>query len=305
MTLNDKIILITGASRGIGRALALKCAQEGAKAVILAAKTATAHKTLKGTIHSVAEEVEALGTSAFPYQVNLRFEEEIEALRDAVEKKYGKIDILINNASAIDLSSTDTIEMKKFDLMHQVNTRATFLTSKLFLPLLKKSLNPHILTMSPPINFNSPWLDGHTPYILSKYGMTLITLGLSKEFAPFQIKVNSLWPEKVIATAAVAINFPQEVLKVSLKAEIMADAALEIFTNPSIQPYTGQCWIDHDVLKLSGKNYDLKKYEYSDEGALYNEFLQESIAEQIPQKKKNAHIPQSLEELTALYHKLR
>lgn len=303
MSLKEKIILITGASRGIGRAIALKCAKEGAKALILAAKTADPHPALKGTIHTVANEVQALGAEAYPYQINLRYSEEIEKMAEAIEKKYGMLDILINNASAIDLTPTEKISLKKYDLMHAINDRASFICAKTLLPLLKKSDNAHILTMSPPIDLESSWFNHHTPYALSKFGMSLVTIGLSKEFGQDGILVNSLWPEKVIATAAIAVNFPQEVLKVSLKADIMADAAFEIFTNPKVTPRTGHCFLDHEVLKMSGKNYDLSSYEYGDTGAMHEEFLHSHIAKRIPKVTKDDTIPQNLEELTQLYDK--
>ncbi len=248
--LKDKVIFITGASRGIGREIALRCAQDGAK-VVIAAKTETPHPTLEGTIHSVAKEVEAAGGTALPVLLDVRDEAMVYEMVAKVVSTFGGIDILVNNASAIFLSPTLETPMKRYDLINSVNARGTFLCSQACVPHLKKAKNPHILNLSPPLNMQAKWFKDHLAYTMSKYGMSMCTLGMSEEFKSAGIAVNSLWPHTTIATAAIAVNFPKEILRASRKPAIMADAAYEVLTRNS-REVTGNFFIDEDVLKASG-----------------------------------------------------
>lgn len=251
----NKTVFITGASRGIGRAIALKVAEHGANVVILA-KTKEPHPKLSGTIDSVAQEVEAKGGKALALQVDVRSDEQVYAAVDQAVKKFGGIDILVNNASAISLTPTLDTQMKRFDLMFGVNVRATFLSSQACLPYLKKSKNPHILTLSPPINMDAKWFADHVAYTMSKYGMSMCTLGMAAEFKKDGIAVNSLWPRTLIATAAVEFNFPKELLDASRTTDIMADAAFAILSKNS-KEFTGNFCIDESILKQEGvTNFD-------------------------------------------------
>lgn len=255
--LKDKVIFISGASRGIGREIALRCARDGAK-IAVAAKTAEPHPKLEGTIYTVADEITQNGGQALPLLVDVRDEKVVaEAISKTVET-FGGIDILINNASAINLGSTLEIPMKRFDLIFSVNVRATFMCSKLCLPHLKKAKNPHILNLSPPLNMNPKWFKKHLAYTMSKYGMSMCTLGMAEEFKSDGIAVNSLWPKTIIATAAISVNFPKIIYHASRKPAIVADAAYEILTSDS-RKVTGNFFIDEYLLKERGVN-DLKKY---------------------------------------------
>lgn len=248
--LKDKVIVITGASRGIGREIALRCAKDGAKIVIVA-KTDKPLPNLEGTIHTVASEVEQLGGQALPLMIDVRDEAKVhEGVAKAVEH-FGKIDILINNASAIFLAPTTETPMKRFDLMFAVNVRATFMCSQACIPHLKKAENPHILNLSPPLNMQAKWFKDHLAYTMSKYGMSMCTLGLAEELRSAGIGVNSLWPRTTIATAAIAVHFPQEIWQASRKPAIMSDAAYEILTSDS-RKTTGNFFIDEEVLKAHG-----------------------------------------------------
>ncbi|MBA3660667.1 MAG: NAD(P)-dependent oxidoreductase [Gammaproteobacteria bacterium] len=248
--LKNKVIFITGGSRGIGREIALRCARDGAK-IVVAAKTAEPHPTLEGTIYTVAKEIEEAGGAALPLIVDVRSEENVaDAINKTIET-YGGIDILVNNASAINMSSTSDIPMKRFDLIFSVNVRATFMCSKLCAPHLKKSSNPHILNLSPPLNMNPKWFKKHVAYTMSKYGMSMCTLGMAEEFKSDGIAVNSLWPKTIIATAAIANNFPKIVYHASRKPAIVADAAHAILTSNS-RKVTGNFFIDEEVLKEHG-----------------------------------------------------
>jgi citronellol/citronellal dehydrogenase len=250
LQLKGKVIFITGASRGIGREIALKAAQAGAN-IVIAAKTAEPQPTLSGTIYTVAEEIRAIGAQALPVVTDVRSEEQIEhALKQAVEQ-FGAIDILINNASAINMDSTEKINMKRYDLIHSVNTRGTFLCSKLCLPYLKQASNPHILNLAPPLNMQAKWFAQHLAYTMSKYGMSMCTLGLAAEFKSYGIAVNSLWPKTLIATAAIENNFPPELYKASRKPSIVADAAYAILTSDS-RELTGNFFVDEDFLRTQG-----------------------------------------------------
>ncbi|RUR19738.1 NAD(P)-dependent oxidoreductase [Legionella sp. km535] len=246
----SKVIFITGGSRGIGRAIALKCAAEKA-CVVIAAKTAEPHPKLEGTIYTVAKEIEELGGQALPLMVDVRDESQIQQAMNKTIETFGRLDVLINNASAISLSDTLNTPMKRYDLMQEVNTRATFACSQAAIPHLLKSPNPHILTLSPPLNMDRKWFASHLAYTLSKYGMSMCTMGLSEEFREVGIAVNSLWPRTTIATDAIRVHFPKEIYLASRKPEIMADAAYWIMNQPS-KSLTGNLFIDEDVLKRAG-----------------------------------------------------
>jgi len=254
----DKVAYISGASRGIGRAIALKLASEGYH-IIIAAKTTEAHPKLAGTIYSVAKEVEALGVKALPIKTDIRLEDNVLEGLKAVEAQFGKIDVLVNNASAINLSSTENLPMKRFDLMHDINVRGTFMVSKHCIPLLKKSENPHILTLSPPLNIVPGWFGAHLAYTMSKFGMSMTVLGLAEELKKHKIAVNALWPQTTIATAAVEFAYggPQ-LMEMSRSPQIMADAAWAILQKESTI-CTGNFFIDEAVLNTEGVT-DFKSY---------------------------------------------
>jgi len=242
---------VTGSSRGIGRAIALKLASAGAN-VVIAAKTTDPHPKLEGTIFSVAEEVEKAGGKALPVQLDIRDEANVESAIAQTVKHFGSLDILVNNASAINLSDTPSIPMKRYDLINNINTRGTFMVSKYAIPFLKKGNNPHILNLSPPLNLKPEWFGAHLAYTMSKYNMSLIALGLSNELKPHSIAVNALWPKTVIATAAIKYALGgDEMMKHGRVPEIMADAAFEIFNSPSAD-CTGNFFIDEHLLRTKG-----------------------------------------------------
>jgi citronellol/citronellal dehydrogenase len=250
--LKGKTVFITGGSRGIGKAIGLRCAQDGAN-IVIAAKTTEPHPKLPGTIYSAAEEMEAAGGKALPVKVDIRSEENVQdAVNQAVER-FGGIDILINNASAIMLTNTLMTPMKRYDLMHHVNTRGTFLTSKLCLPHLLKSDNAHILNISPPLNMEERWFAPHVAYTMAKFGMSMCVLGMAGEFRDEGVGVNALWPKTAIATAAIAniIGGTIESLGACRKPDIMSEAAYTILTRKSTE-CTGNFFIDEDVLKEIG-----------------------------------------------------
>lgn len=257
--LANKTLFITGASRGIGKEIALKAARDGAN-IVVAAKTTDPHPKLPGTIYSAAEEIEAAGGKALPLVVDVREEEGVaEAIQKAVET-FGGIDILVNNASAINLSSTLAVDMKRFDLMHQINFRGTFLCSKLAIPHLKNAENPHVLNLAPPLSTNPRWYAPHLAYSMAKFGMSFCVLGMAEEFRRDEIAFNALWPRTAIATAAVQNHLGGDMtVKLSRLPTIMADAAYEIFKRPSAE-CSGNFFIDDEVMAEAGVT-DLRHYQ--------------------------------------------
>lgn len=260
MSLQGKTLLITGASRGIGREIALRAARDGAN-IVIAAKSAEPHPKLPGTIFSVAKEVEAAGGKALALQVDVRDEVAVrEALAHAHEH-FGAIDALINNAGAIKLTGVQHIELKRFDLMHQINTRAVLLCSQAALPYLKKT-NGHILNLSPPLNLATKWFAQYSPYTVTKYGMSMLTLGMSEEFAGYGISVNSLWPQTMIATAAIEFQLgSRESFKHARTPAIMADAA-HVILDSSGRSITGRLLIDEEILGEHGVT-DFQQYRFA------------------------------------------
>ncbi|XP_059051547.1 hydroxysteroid dehydrogenase-like protein 2 isoform X2 [Achroia grisella] len=251
--LAGRTLFITGASRGIGKAIALKAAQDGAN-VVIAAKTAEPHPKLPGTIYTAAEEIEALGGKALPCIVDVRDEKQIQNAIDAAVKQFNGIDILVNNASAITLTDTEHTDMKRYDLMHNINTRGTFLASKLCLPHLKNSNHAHILNLSPPLNLNPYWFSLHVAYTMAKYGMSMCVLGMAEEFKQYNVGVNALWPRTAIATAA--IDMLTGDTSTSRKVDIVSDAAYFMLCKDP-KNYTGNFAIDDDVVTEAGvKNLD-------------------------------------------------
>lgn len=251
MSLRGKTLFITGASRGIGHAIALRAAHDGAN-VVIAAKTAEAHAKLSGTIYSAAADAEAAGGRALPLVVDVRDESSVQAAIERTVSTFGGIDIVVNNASAISPTAVEMTEMRRYDLMQQVNARGTFLVSKLAIPYLRKASNPHILTLSPPLNLAPRWFAGHVAYTISKYGMSMCMLGMAAEFASEGIACNALWPRYGIATAAIefAVGNADELRKCR-KPQIMADAAYAIFHRPARQ-CTGNFFTDDTLLYQEG-----------------------------------------------------
>ncbi len=249
-TLRGKTLFITGASRGIGKAIALRAAGDGAR-IIVAAKTATPHAKLDGTIHSAAAEIEAAGGEALPLVVDIREEAQVAAAVETAVSRFGGIDILVNNASAIQLSPTLQTDMRRYDLMHAVNTRGTLLCGRYCLPHLLRAPNPHILCLAPPLMFDDVWWGAHLPYTLAKYGMTLCVRGWAAEFREAGVAANSLWPRTTISTAATRMLIGDGFVEHSRKPEIMADAAYAILTRPS-RECTGNYFIDEAVLRAEG-----------------------------------------------------
>lgn len=248
---SNKTAFITGASRGIGKAIALKLASHGAN-IIIAAKSVEENPKLGGTIFSAAKEIEAAGGKALAIQCDIRNEEQIQdAIAKGVEA-FGGIDILINNASAISLTTTENTESKRFDLMHSINVRGTYLVSKHCIPHLKKGKNPHIITLSPPLNMDPKWFGNHLAYTLSKYNMSMIAIGLAEELKQYKIASNALWPRTTIATAAVMnLLGGQMLINMSRTPEILADAVFYIL-NQSSEKCTGNCFLDEQVLAAEG-----------------------------------------------------
>ena len=257
-SLKGKTLFITGASRGIGLAIAKRAARDGAQ-IAIAAKSVAENPKIPGTIYTAAAEIEAAGGKALALACDIRFDDQVEAAMQKTVETFGGVDILINNASAIDLRGIDKLDMKRFDLMHQINARGTYLCCKAALPHLRKSDNPHILTLSPPLDLNPKWFAPNLAYTMAKYGMSLVTLGLARDLARDGIAVNSLWPETAIATAAVGnLLGGEEIIKRSRKPDIVADAAHAILTRPARET-TGQFFIDAVALKEEDVT-DLQSY---------------------------------------------
>ncbi len=270
-TLKGKTLFITGASRGIGLAIGLRAAKDGAN-VAIAAKTAEPHPKLEGTIHTAAEQIEKAGGKALPILCDIRNEDEVIAAVEKTAQSFGGIDICVNNASAISLTKTPDTEMKRFDLMHQVNTRGTFLVSRTCLPHLAKAENPHILMLSPPLDMKAKWFAGHVAYSIAKFGMSLCVLGMAEEFRPQGIAVNALWPRTTIATAAVNnLLGGDRLMRASRTPEILADAAHLIFTRPS-REFTGNFCIDDTLLYEHGQR-EFDHYRVDPTQPLYPDFF--------------------------------
>ncbi len=272
MDFTEKNVLITGGSRGIGKAIAIKLASGGANVAIVG-KTAEPHPKLEGTIYTAAEEIAKAGIGkVLPLQGDVRSEENITEIVASTVQAFGGIDILINNASAINLTPTDQTEPKRWDLMHDINVRGTFFMSKACIPHLKKSSNPHILNLSPPLNMEPGWFANHLAYTMSKYGMSMIVLGLAEEQKQNRIAVNALWPRTIIATAAVQNLLGGDFLiQRSRKVEIVADAAYFILRKPSYE-CSGNFFIDEDVLIEHGIT-DFTKYAVNPEQKLMSDLF--------------------------------
>ena len=259
-TLENRTIVITGASRGIGREMALKFAAQGAN-IVIAAKSAEAHAKLPGTIHSVAAEVEAAGGKALAFQVDVRDDAKVAEMMQKTADTFGGIDCIINNAGAIKLAGAASVPMKRFDLMHQINTRAVLSCSQAALPWLKKSDHAHIINLSPPLNMDPKWFVHYGPYTVTKYGMSMLTISMAEEFKRLNIAVNSLWPQTVISTAAVEFEGGgKSTLEKGRLPAIMADAAYEILTSDNCT-LTGQHVIDETLLRERGVT-DFEQYRY-------------------------------------------
>ncbi|TKG70893.1 SDR family oxidoreductase [Prauserella endophytica] len=256
--LTGRTMVMSGGSRGIGLAIATAVARHGANVVLLA-KTAEPHPRLPGTVHTAVADIEAAGGKAVAVVGDVRREEDVRRAAETAVERFGGIDICLNNASAIALEGTAELPVKRFDLMQQINVRGTFLLTQSCLPALRDSANPHVLTLSPPLNLSPRWLGAHPAYTQSKYGMTLLSLGWAEEFAGQGIAVNCLWPQTYIATAAVAnMADGQSLLSSARRPEIMADAAVEILSRPAKES-TGNCHIDAEVLTEAGVT-DLSRY---------------------------------------------
>src|SRR6187431_2870181 len=271
MSLHNKTAFITGASRGIGKAIALQLAKNGAN-IVIAAKSVEENPKLGGTIFSAAKEIEDAGGKALAVQCDIRFEDQIQAAIDKAVAQFGGIDIVINNASAISLSPTEQTEPKRFDLMNDINVRGTFLVTKACIPHLKRSANAHILTLSPPINLNPKWFGGHVAYTLTKYSMSMMSIGWAAELKQYRIASNALWPRTTIDTAAVRNLLGGEALaKMSRTPAILADAAYFIFNRAASQ-CSGNCFIDEEVMAKEGIT-DLSHYSVVPGANLYRDLF--------------------------------
>ena len=269
--LKGKTIFITGASRGIGKAIALRAAKDGAN-ISVVAKTKEPHPNLPGTVYTAVEEINKMGGNGLACIADVRFEDQVQSAVDATIKEFGGLDILINDASAISLTPTLETSMKRFDLMFSVNVRGTFLCSRLCIPYLKKAENPHILNLSPPLNMDSKWFAHHVAYTMSKYGMSMCVLGMAEEFKKDGIAVNALWPRTAIATSAVKnLLGGKSAMEHSRKPDILADAAYIILTKPSRET-TGNFFIDDEVLIEHGVT-DLGKYSIVPNAKLIPDFF--------------------------------
>ena len=271
MSLQGKTLFVTGASRGIGLAIALRAARDGAN-IAIAAKTAEPHKHLPGTIYTAAEEIEKAGGKALPLVVDVRDEASVYAAVEKTVATFGGIDICVNNASAIQMTGTLATDMKRYDLMNQVNARGTFLTSKACIPHLKNAANPHVLMLSPPLDMSPRWFEGHTAYTMAKFGMSMCVLGMAAEFKSDGIAFNALWPRTGIATAAIQFALAgEEGMKQCRTPDIMADAAYAIFNKPS-REFTGNFLIDDSFLYAEGER-DFDKYRVDPTTKLMPDFF--------------------------------
>ena len=271
--LKQKTIFVSGASRGIGLAIALKAAKDGAN-VALIAKTAEPHPKLEGTVYTAAEQIEEAGGQALPIVGDIRNEDEVEAAVEQAVDRFGGIDIAINNASAINLAGTEALEMKRYDLMQDINTRGTFVVSKHCVPHLRQADNPHVLTLSPPLSLDPKWARNHVGYTLAKYGMSLCTLGMAEEFREDGIAFNSLWPRTLVATAAVQnLLGGNEAMAKSRKPAVVADSAYAVLTRPS-RECTGNFFLCEDVLADEGVT-DLEQYSFVEDADLQTDLFVE------------------------------
>ena len=271
MSLNNKTAFITGASRGIGKSIALRIAKDGGN-VVIAAKSVEENPKLGGTIYSAAKEIEEAGGKALAVQCDIRFEDQIQNAVDKAVATFGGIDIVINNASAISITTTEQTEPKRFDLMHDINVRGTFFVTQACIPYLKRSTNGHILTLSPPINLNPKWFGGHIAYTISKYSMSMMAIGWAAELKQYRIASNALWPRTTIDTAAVRNLLGGEAIaKISRTPDILADAAYYVLDKPSAN-CTGNCFIDEDVLMKEGIT-DLSHYSVVPGANLYKDLF--------------------------------
>lgn len=262
MSLKGKTVFITGASRGIGREIALRVAQDGAN-VVIAAKSTEEHPKLGGSIYTVAKEVEAAGGQALAIALDVRDQVQVSQAMQQAAEHFGGIDVVINNAGAIKLSGVELLDPNRFDLMYQINTRAVLVCSQAALPYLKNSENPHILNLSPPLNLDEKWFASYAPYTITKYGMSMLTIGMSQEFAHYGVSVNSLWPRTIIATAAVEFTIGgKQLFNQARLPNIMADAAYEILRSEK-RAISGRLMIDEEILREKGVT-DFSKYRYAD-----------------------------------------
>ena len=273
MSFAGKTVLITGATRGIGKAMGLRLAREGAN-IVIAAKSVEENPKLGGTIFSAAAEMEAAGGKALAVACDIRFDDQIQNVVDKTVETFGGIDILINNASAISLTTTEKTEAKRFDLMHDINVRGTFMVTKACIPWLRKGKNPHILTLSPPVNLDPKWLAGHVAYTITKYNMSMMTLGWARELKEAGIAANALWPRTTIDTAAVRNLLGGQMLaNMSRTPEILADAAYYILNKPA-SSCTGNLFLDEQVLAAEGIT-DLSSYSVVPGAQLYTDLFVE------------------------------
>ena len=258
MSLKGKTLFITGASRGIGLAIALRAARDGAN-IAIAAKTDQPHPKLEGTIHTAAEDIEKAGGKALPLVVDVREEKQVAEAIEKAAAQFGGIDIVVNNASAIQLTRTPETDMRRYDLMHQVNVRGTYMVSKYAIPHLERAENPHILALSPPLDMQEKWFAPHLAYTMAKFGMSIVILGLAGELKSKGIAANALWPRTTIATAAIQnLLGGDRIMRMSRKPDIIADAACKIFQKPS-REFTGRFLIDDTFLATEGET-DFDKY---------------------------------------------
>ena len=287
MSLNGKILFVTGASRGIGLAIALKAARDGAN-VAIAAKTAEPHPKLPGTIHTAAEAIENAGGRALPLVMDVRDEDAVKAAIGSTVAHFGGLDIVVNNASAISLTPTAQTDMGRFDLMHEINTRGTFMVSKYAIPHLAKAANPHILMLAPPLDFREEWFAPHLAYSLAKFGMSLCVLGLAGELRPQGIAVNALWPRTAIATSAVRLLGGDALVAASRTPEIVADAAYLVFRQPA-RSFTGNFLIDDAFLAHEGVA-DFERYRVDPSVPLMPDFFisPESVPSAAPDPAPNS-----------------